>query len=135
MSEQKPKVRKNAKPQVDDRTDAAGTVTVACGLPAGLSVDVRPFGIQHFKGMNDRTAFIVPEGRGFHGLTSGVPKEVWEALEIQYAGARWFTEGFLFAATKSKDAVTEAIEIGQRDGGFAQIDPEAIPGLEPSDAL
>lgn len=129
MSEQKTKTRKAAKPQVDDRTDAAGTVSVACRLPAGLRVDVRGHGTLTFKGENDPSAIIVPEARGFHGITTGVPKEAWDALEVQYAGARWLKEGFVFAATKSKDVITEARDLGDRDAGFNQIDPETL-GVE-----
>lgn len=114
---------------VEDRTDAAGTVSVACRLPAGLSVDVRGHGTLTFKGENDPSAIIVAEARGHHGITTGVPKEAWDALEEQYAGARWLKEGFVFAATKSKDVITEARDLGDRDAGFNQIDPETL-GVE-----
>lgn len=114
---------------VEDRTDAAGTVSVACRLPAGLDVEVRGHGRLAFKGENDRSTFIEKEGRGWHGITTGVPKEAWDALEEQYAGARWLKEGFVFAATKSKDVITEARDLGDRDAGFNQIDPETL-GVE-----
>lgn len=129
MTEQKAKTRKAVAPKVEDRTDAAGTVSVACRLPAGLIVHVNGHGTLTFNGANDPTAIIVPEARGHHGITSGVPKDAWDALEIQYAGARWLKEGFVFMATKSKDVITEARDLGERDAGFNQIDPETL-GVE-----
>lgn len=129
MTEQKPKTRKAAAPKVEDRTDAAGTVSVACRLPAGLTVNVNGHGTLTFKGENDPSAIIVAEARGHHGITTGVPKDAWDALEIQYAGARWLKEGFVFMAIKSKDVITEARDLGERDAGFNQIDPETL-GVE-----
>lgn len=112
--------------KTEDRTDAAGTVSVACRLPAGLYVDVRGHGMLKFKGENDRTTFIEKEGRGWHGITTGVPKDAWDALTEQYAGAKWLKEGFVFAASKSKDVAKEAIELGERDAGFNPIDPDTL---------
>ena len=133
MTEQKAKTRKAAAPKTEDRTDAAGTVSVACRLPAGLKVDLRAegYGELYFKGENDPSAIIVAEARGHHGITTGVPKEAWEALLAHpiYSRAKWLKEGFVFAATKSKDVITEARDLGERDAGFNQIDPETL-GVE-----
>lgn len=131
MTEQKPSksTAKRVRAQTEDRTDAAGTVSVACRLPAGLTVYVEGHGALTFKGENDRTTFLEKEGRGWHGITSGIPKDAWDALEVQYAGARWLKEGFVFMATKSKDVITEARDLGERDAGFNQIDPESL-GVE-----
>lgn len=112
-----------------DRTDVAGTVTVACRLPAGLSVDVRGFGVLEFKGANDRRALALADEQGFHGLTTGVPADAWNALTEQYADAKWLTNGFVFAAKKSKDAVKEAVSLGDRDAGFNPVDPTTL-GVE-----
>lgn len=112
-----------------DRTDAAGTVTVGCRLPAGLSVDVQGHGTLVFKGANDKRALALADEQGFHGLTSGVPKDAWEALTEQYAKAKWLTGGFVFAAAKYKDAEKEAQNLGARDAGFNQVDPETL-GVE-----
>lgn len=114
----------------DDRTDAAGTVTVACRLPSGLSVDVRDHGTLVFKGANDKRALALADEQGYHGLTTGVPAAAWAALEEQYAKAKWLTNGFLFATTKAKDAAKEARERGERDAGFNPVDP-ATQGVQP----
>lgn len=114
-------------PRPGELTDAAGTVTVGCRLPHGLDVQVEGFGTLHFNGQHSRS-IIVPEARGFHGLTSGVSADAWAALQDQYADAKWLKEGFLFAATKSKDAMKEAEELGDRDAGFNQLDPENLKG-------
>jgi hypothetical protein len=108
----------------NDRTDAAGTVTVACRLPSGLSVDVLGHGTLLFKGANDKRALALAGEQGFHGLTSGVPKDAWDALTVQYATAKWLTGGFVFATTKARDALKEAQERGDVNAGFNQIDPE-----------
>lgn len=116
-----------------DRTDAAGTVSVACRLPAGLSVDVRGHGTLVFKGANDRRALALADEQGFHGITTGVPKDAWEALTEQYASAKWLTNGFVFAASKVKDVVREAQDIGATDAGFNAVDPETQGVTEMTD--
>jgi hypothetical protein len=113
----------------DDRTDAAGTVTVGCRLPAGLSVDVPGHGTLVFKGCNDKRAIALADEQGYHGLTSGVPKDAWNALTEMYAKAPWLKNGFLFAAAKYKDAEKEARNLGARDAGFNQVDPTTL-GVE-----
>lgn len=112
----------------DDRTDAAGTVSVACRLPAGLIVDVvvdgNPVRLA-FKGANDPRALALADEQGFHGITSGVPAAHWKAVEEQYAEAKWRTSGALFAAGKLKAVVSEAQDRGDVNVGFNAIDPEA----------
>jgi len=117
--------QKRTNTAADDRTDAAGTVTVACRLPAGLEVAVRGFGTLKFKGCNDKLAMALDR---YHGLTSGVSADAWAALQDQYAKAPWLVEGFLFAATKSKDAARESDSIGDQDAGFNPMDPDNLPG-------
>ena len=59
-------------------SDAAGTVTVACRLPAGLrfeGVPGVPGGVLMIKGSNDEWALKMMEEYEEHGLTSGVPAE------------------------------------------------------------
>lgn len=123
--------RAGARAQADaaDRTDAAGTVTVACRLPAGLSVNVAGYGVLEFKGANDRRALALADEQGFHGLTTGVPAEAWNALTEQYADAKWLANGFVFAAKKSKDAAKEARNVGPTDAGFNPVDPATL-GVE-----
>lgn len=120
----------------DDRTDAAGTVTVGCRLPAGLRVNVvvdgEPVSL-YFKGANDKRALALADEQGFHGITSGVPEAHWKAVEAQYPKAKWLTEGFVFAAGKHKAAVAEAQDLGARDAGFNPLDPEnPMPKIEPA---
>lgn len=117
--------RKNRSPQVDERVDAAGTVSIACRLPAGLEIHVAGHGVLKIKGANDRLAIALDR---YHGVTSGVPADVWEAVKEQYATAKWLTEGHIFATTKSKDAVRESESIGEQNAGFNPMDPDNLPG-------
>lgn len=120
----KPKLAKAPKKSATpDNTDATGTVSVGCRLPAGLAVDVRGHGTLVFKGSNDRRAIALADEQGFHGITSGISADAWEALTEQYAKAKWLKEGFVFAAKKAKDAVAEAVDLGERDAGFNAVDP------------
>ena len=117
-----------------DPIDVAGTVTVACRLPAGLTVAVAGYGTYTFKGSNDKRALALADEQGFHGLTSNVPADAWKALTEQYAKAKWLMNGSLFAAKKSADAVKEAQALGDRDVGFNPLDPAAPgPNLERAD--
>lgn len=129
---------RNSNRNADDRTDAAGTVSVACRLPAGLIVDVvvdgNPVRLA-FKGANDPRALALADEQGFHGITSGVPAAHWKAVEEQYADAKWLASGALFAAGKVKAVESEAQAIGAVDLGYNPIDPAVGPiaGVTPGD--
>lgn len=128
-----PKTDKTDK-STTDRTDAAGTVTIGCRLPAGLVVPIDGHGVLTLKGCNDKRALALADEQGFHGLTSGVPKDAWDALTKQYATALWLRNGFVFAAAKYKDAEKEARNLGARDAGFSQIDPATL-GVKTADGV
>ena len=112
--------------------DAAGTVTVACRLPAGLrfeNVPGIPGGVLMLKGSNDDWALKMADEYGEAGLTSGVPAEAWAYIEGHpyYSKARYFKNGSVFAATKSKDVIKEAQNRADEKTGFEGLDPEALP--------
>lgn len=112
--------------------DSAGTVTVACRLPAGLRIEGIPrnlaeSGVVMFKGSNDKRAIQMADEYGFHGLTSGIPADVWTYIEEKYAKAKWLTSGALFATGKAKDAMREAQDIGDKNVGFNGLDPDNLP--------
>ena len=113
-----------ARTKSTEPTDASGTVTVGCRLPAGLVVFVPGHGELTFKGCNDKRALALADEQGYHGITSGVPADAWQALTEQYAKAKWLTNGSIFAARKSADVLKEAQSIGDRDVGFNPIDPD-----------
>ncbi len=113
-------------------SDAAGTVTVACRLPAGLrfeGVPGMPGGVLMLKGSNDDWALKMADEYGEAGLTSGVPAEAWAYIESHpyYSKARYFKNGSVFAATKSKDVIKEAQNRADEKTGFEGLDPEALP--------
>lgn len=113
-------------------SDSAGTVTVACRLPAGLrfeGVPGMPGGVLMLKGSNDDWALKMADEYGEAGLTSGVPAEVWAYIETHpyYSRAKWFKNGAVFAATKSKDVIKEAQNRADETTGFEGLDPEALP--------
>lgn len=113
-------------------SDAAGTVTVACRLPAGLrfeGVPGVPGGVLMIKGSNDEWALKMMEEYEEHGLTSGVPAEAWDWVVNHpfYSQSRWFKSGAVFATTKAKDAVKEAQDRGPTKTGFEALDPEKLP--------
>lgn len=129
--------------KVAERTDARGTVTVACRLPCGLAVPVDGWdmaadgtvsgcegrGLLRFRGAADQSALVDASG---HGLTSGIPDAAWEFIERTYAKAKWLTSGALFAANKRANASDEAQERGEIDVGFNGLDADKpAPGLQP----
>ena len=115
------------KNSADDRTDAAGTVSVGCRLPAGLRVNVvvdgEPVSL-YFKGANDKRALALADEQGYHGITSGIPADHWKAVEEQYAKAKWLVEGFVFAAGKQNAVIAEAQSLGARNAGFNPLNPD-----------
>ena len=113
-------------------SDSAGTVTVACRLPAGLrfeGVPGVPGGVLMLKGSNDDWALKMADEYGEAGLTSGVPAEAWDYIENHpfYSQAKWFKNGAVFAATKSKDVIKEAQNRADETTGFEGLDPEQLP--------
>lgn len=113
-------------------SDSAGTVTVACRLPAGLrfeNVPGIPGGVLMLKGSNDDWALKMADEYGEAGLTSGVPAEAWEYIENHeyYSQAKWFKNGAVFAATKNRDVIKEAQNRAEETTGFEGLDPEQLP--------
>lgn len=125
--------RKNSNQNTSQQpSDAAGTVTVACRLPAGLRFENVPGvdgGVLMLKGSNDDWALKMADEYGEAGLTSGVPAEAWAYIENHpyYSKARYFKNGSVFAATKSKDVIKEAQNRADEKTGFEGLDPEALP--------
>ncbi len=113
-------------------SDSAGTVTVACRLPAGLrfeNVPGIPGGVLMLKGSNDDWALKMADEYGEAGLTSGVPAEAWAYIESHpyYSKSKWYKNGAVFAATKSKDVIKEAQNRSDEKTGFERLDPEELP--------
>lgn len=111
-------------------SDASGTVTVACRLPAGLRIENVPgHGTIMFKGSNDDWALKMADEYGEAGLTSGVPTDAWEWISNHpfYSKAKWFKSGAVFAAVKSKDVIKEAQNRADETTGFEALDPEELP--------
>lgn len=124
------KTTKN-KPDVPRIGDAPGTVSVGCRLPAGLRVHVAGHGDLVFKGTNDPRALALRDEYGYHGITSGIPADAWDALTEQYAKAKWLTSGAIFAARKVADVLAEATEKSDHNVGFNPLDPDNLPmGIE-----
>lgn len=114
----------------NDRTDASGTVTIACRLPAGLRFENVPgHGTLMIKGCNDDFALKMADLQGYHGLTSGFPADAWDWIQNHpfYSKSKWLKGGFVFAVTKHKDAVKEAQNRGDHNAGFNGLDPEELP--------
>lgn len=116
-----------------DRTDARGTVSIACRLPTGLSIPLPGGRFLHLKGANDRTAILtvsalgadgMPITRGGHGITTGVPAEDWDYVQEHFMGSKWLRNGAVFAANKKAAAVDEASEREGEDVGFNGVDPD-----------
>lgn len=111
-------------------SDAAGTVTVACRLPAGLRIENVPgHGTIMFKGSNDEWALKMADEYGEAGLTSGVPADAWDWISNHpfYSKSKWFKSGAVFAAVKSKDVIKEAQNRADETTGFEALDPEELP--------
>jgi hypothetical protein len=113
-------------------SDSAGTVTIACRLPAGLrfeGVPGMPGGVLMLKGSNDDWALKMADEYGEAGLTSGVPAEAWEFIlnHPYYRTAKWLKSGAVFAAAKAKDVIKEAQNRADERTGFEGLDPEALP--------
>ncbi len=120
-----------------DRTDARGTVSIACRLPTGLRSPLAGHNkFLDLKGANDRAALLtvsaldasgMPITRGGHGITTGVKSEDWAYVQEHFKDAKWLKSGAVFSATKKDAAIDEASEREGENVGFNGIDGDA-PG-------
>lgn len=94
------------------------TVTVACKLPTGLHIIIPEHQIE-LKLHGAASPFAI----GGHGMTQGVPADVWEKIEQVNAKKKWLTSGAVFAMNKPQDASDRAVEQQKLRTGFEPIDP------------
>lgn len=99
---------------------SAKTVSVACKLPQGLHI--------HLEGQRDTVKLhgsASPYAIAGHGITAGVPVDTWEAIQKQYADARWLKGGFVFANGNPQDTADEAADNAGNRSGFEPVDPNS----------
>lgn len=135
----------------------AETVTVACRLPTGLVCDVvdmesfkaaiprmearQPYHVARkgrfrLRGYQearraDSAGTIETEARnviGGYGLTSNVPKDLWEEWLAQNADYPPVKNGLIFAHTQRRSAETYATEHAELKSGFDALNPENPDG-------
>ena len=102
---------------------SAQTVSIACKLPQGLHI--------HIPGRKDALKLhgsASPYAIAGHGITAGVPVDVWEAAKQLHADAKWLANGFVFANGDPQDTADEAAEREDEKAGFEPIDPKALNG-------
>lgn len=104
-----------------DTKRSATTVTIACKLPQGLIVHLAEGPSIHLHGANS------PWAVAGYGLTQGVDVDVWEAIKLQHADAKWLVNGFVFANGEHDSVVDKATDEKDRKAGFEPIDPNALP--------
>lgn len=102
---------------------SAQTVSIACKLPQGLEI--------HLPDMPQPVklhGFTSPFALAGHGITQGIPVDVWEAIKVRYADAAWLKNGHVFANGDPKDTNAEATERKGVKAGFEPVDPNELPG-------
>ncbi|WWQ12995.1 hypothetical protein PQ43W_49 [Ralstonia phage PQ43W] len=106
---------------------SSNSVTVACKLPQGLVIAIPEMDI-HIKLHGSMSPYAIAN----HGMTHGIPADVWDAIEKYHAEAAWLKNGAVFAHKKADSAADQAQD---REGvriGFEPIDPNKpnqFPGM------
>lgn len=104
-----------------------GTVTVACGIPMGLRLELsagplvlKGLPISHI--VNAKDGGYLPAGK--YGLTT-VTEAQWDEILAKYAKYDFIVNGVVFAQ-KNRDAVVEKAEelSATKRTGFEQADPK-----------
>ena len=105
----------------------SGNVTVACGIPMGLRLELST-GTLELKGMplsnivNARDGGFLPAGK--YGLTT-VTEAQWEEILAKYGNFDFILNGVVFAKKEHEDAVEKAVELSEtKKTGFEQADPK-----------
>ena len=102
---------------------AAKTVSIACKLPQGLHIHL-PGQVQPVVLHGSASPYAIAG----HGITAGVPVDVWEAIKTLHNEAKWLTNGFVFANGEPRDTADEAAERKDTKAGFEPIDPASLTG-------
>jgi hypothetical protein len=137
----------------------AGTVTVACKLPAGLTLRVfdmvdtfEPIvggGMRTVKVAQERPERAIVKGwshpqnmapnvqlvEGF-ALTPNVDKDLWEAWKAQNEKSDVVKNGLIFAHEKPANTEAEAKDKKSVRSGLERLDPNKLPrGIQKSDLM
>lgn len=91
------------------------TVTIGCKLPNGIWMQVGEKSIR-IKGWNNNEI----KG-GTHGITEGVPQEVWEKWRKTHADSKLVKGEFIFAVGDTKRAQDKAKEQAKNKSGHEQM--------------
>lgn len=105
---------------------AKGGVTVACGIPMGLilnlstgPIELKGMPMSHIVSARKNQGFI-PAGK--YGLTV-VTAAQWEEIKAKYGRHDFMVNGTVFAKEDSNSVVAEAKEKSEKHLGFEQADP------------
>lgn len=91
------------------------TVTIGCKLPNGIYMIVGEKRIR-IKGWNNNEI----KG-GSHGITEGVPQEVWEAWRKEHADSKLVKREIIFAVGDVKRAQDKAKDQAKNKSGHEQL--------------
>ena len=111
----------------EQKKTAKGNVTVACGIPMGLRLELST-GALVLKGMpishivNARDGGFLPAGK--YGLTT-VTKDQWDEILSKYANYDFIVNGVVFASEFQEEVVEKAEDLSKtKKTGFEQADPK-----------
>lgn len=106
---------------------AKGNVTVACGIPMGLKlnlssgvVELAGLPLSHLVSARKNGGFL-PAGK--YGLTV-VTADQWEEIQAKYGRHDFMVNGVVFAKEDSRSVEAEAKEKSGNHLGFEQADPK-----------
>lgn len=109
----------------EQKKTAKGNVTVACGIPMGLKLELND-GPLVLKGVplsnivNAIDGGFLPAGK--YGLTT-VTKAQWEEILAKYGNFDFILNGVVFAEDEQEAAVEKAVELSEtKKTGFEQAD-------------
>lgn len=93
----------------------ATTVTVGCKLPAGIYMQVGETRMR-IKGWNNNEIVGLS-----HGITHGVPADLWESWQKEHKDSLLVKNGIIFAEESARKVKDKAKDLKEQSSGHEQM--------------
>lgn len=101
------------------------TVTISLLQPFSMNMEVGNKTVV-INGWNSPSSMYIDGGRTKVGLTSNVPKEMWDAWRKEFVNHDWVKKGLIYANESASNVKAEAKEKSKVKTGLEPLDPAVL---------